>query len=325
MVGSSSSRPSAPAAARSGESQPPAANRNPSRRAPAKTPTRRFLPMERRLIYTNVRNTFSLELLDPATGLKRTLRQSRTVISGPRFSPAGDRVAFFHKVATDIHVFTIGADGNDLRQITSGQGERNIMPRWSTPGDSLLFTQVRPTDSLRRVSLRGEDSTEMLPWGWDAYVELDPREQAIVFVRGRQVLVRQLQGGREMALDRPLNFPRWSPDGQTIFATETVRAGSLNTWNVVRCAAATGSSTTLTSGHNVVPSRDGQRIYFMRPGTAGLRNLLSADINGHDERDLGAIGPFRLPDVNFDVSPNHTVVWPAFHAGKPEIWVATLR
>ena len=72
--------------------------------------------------------------------------QSRTVISGPRFSPAGDRVAFFHQVATGMHVFTLGIDGNDLRQVTSRQGERNIMPRWSTRGDSLLFTQVRPRD-----------------------------------------------------------------------------------------------------------------------------------------------------------------------------------
>ena len=165
----------------------------------------------------------------------------------------------------------------------------------------------------------------MLPWAWDTHVELDPREQAIVFARGRQVLVRQLQGGREMPLNRPLNIPRWSSDGQMIFATETVRAGSLNTWNVVRCAVATGSCSTLTSGHSVVPSRDGQRIYFMRPGTAGMRGLLSADVNGHNERDHGAIGPFRLTDVNFDVSPNHIVVWPAYHAGKPEIWMATLR
>jgi hypothetical protein len=188
-----------------------------------------------------------------------------------------------------------------------------------------LFTQARPKDSLRRVSSHGGDSSEVLPWAWDTRVELDPREEAIVFARGRQVVIRQLQSGREMTMDRPLHDARWSPDGQVIYATETVRDGSFDTWNVVRCTVATSSCSTLTSGHTVVPSRDGRRIYFLRPGTAGMRGLWSAASNGRDERKLGDIGPFRLPDVSFDVSPNHQIVWPAFHAGAPEIWMATLR
>jgi Tol biopolymer transport system component/DNA-binding winged helix-turn-helix (wHTH) protein len=279
----------------------------------------------RRLIYTNVRNSFSLELLNPVTGSKRTLTESRTLIGGPRFSPDGDRVAFFEHTSAGVHVFTIGVDGNDLRQVTSRQGERNIIPRWSARGDSLLFSQVRPKSSLRKVSSRGGDSTEVLPWTWDTRVELDPREQAIAFVRSRQVVIRQLRSGREAALDRSLHDARWSPDGQTIFATETVRTGSFDSWNVVRCAVATSSCSTLTTGHSAVPSPDGQRIYFMRPGIAGMRSLWSADLDGRDERGLGDIGPFLLHIVSFDVSPDQSIVWPAFHAGKPEIWMATFR
>ena len=63
----------------------------------------------------------------------------------------------------------------------------------------------------------------------------------------------------------------------------------------------------------------------MRPATGGMRSLWSTDVNGRDERVLGEIGPFRLPDVMFDVSRDGVIVWPAFHAGKPEIWTATLR
>jgi hypothetical protein len=134
-----------------------------------------------------------------------------------------------------------------------------------------------------------------------------------------------MQSAREITLDRSLNFPRWSPDGQTIFATETVRDESFNTWNVVRCHVASRSCSTLTNGHSVVPSPDGRRIYFMRPGAEGMRGLWSAYVNGRDERSLGEIGPFRLPDVMIDVSRDDLIVWPAFHAGKPEIWTATLR
>jgi hypothetical protein len=56
-----------------------------------------------------------------------------------------------------------------------------------------------------------------------------------------------------------------------------------------------------------------------------MRSLWSADVDGRDERALGEIGPFPLPDVMFDVSRDGVVVWPAFHAGKPEIWTAILR
>jgi Tol biopolymer transport system component/DNA-binding winged helix-turn-helix (wHTH) protein len=279
----------------------------------------------RRLIYTNLRNTFSLELLDPRSGRRQTLVQSRTLVSGPRFSPDGERVTFFQKTPAGVHVFTIARNGKDLRQVTSREGERNIVPRWSGEGASLLFAQVRPTDSFRKVAASGGESLEILPWAWDTKVELDPHERALVFVRDRHVIIRHMHNGREITLDRSVDFPRWSPDGQTIFGTETVGHESFNTWNVVRCEVASRSCSTLTSGHSVVPSPDGQRIYFMRPAPRGMRSVWSADVDGRDERALGEIGPFRLPDIMLDVSRDGVIVWPAFHAGKPEIWTATLH
>ena len=73
----------------------------------------------RRLIYTNVRNSFSLELLNATTGRKASLATRRTTISGPRFSPQGDRITFFHEIDAGTHLFTLGVDGHDLRQITA--------------------------------------------------------------------------------------------------------------------------------------------------------------------------------------------------------------
>jgi len=193
------------------------------------------------------------------------------------------------------------------------------------PVHVFLFGQVRPKDSFRKVAASGGESLEILPWAWDTNVELDPHERALVFMRDRHVVIRHMHNGQEITLDRSLDFPRWSRDGQTVFGTETVGHESFNTWNVVRCQVANRSCSTLTSGHSVVPSPDGQRIYFMRPARAGMRGLWSADVNGGDERALGEIGPFRLPDVMFDVSRDGVVVWPAFHAGNPEIWTAALR
>ena len=48
----------------------------------------------RKLIYTTTRNLFALTVLDPVTQQKRELREVRTEMAGPVFSPAGDRIAF---------------------------------------------------------------------------------------------------------------------------------------------------------------------------------------------------------------------------------------
>ena len=299
----------------------------------------------RRLIYTNVRNSFSLELLNASTGRKTSLATRRTTIAGPRFSPHGDRIAFFHETDAGTHLWTFDVNGHDLRQITAGREERNILPRWSAKGDALFFRQILPKDSFRRVSVLGGGSTEAGPWPWNSWVELDPSERAVVYNRpdaatpkvevpsapgGLPVadsgvtIVRQLEGGLETNLGRALIKPRWSPDGKTIFGTEEVRLADRNTWNVVSCDSTSGTCHPVTRGGNVVPSPDGRSLYFTRPAKQGMRQLCTTDVDGRNERCLGEIGPFRIPDLGFDVSREHLIVWPAFHQGAPEIWTARI-
>jgi Tol biopolymer transport system component len=294
----------------------------------------------RRLIYTNVRNSFSLELLNASAGRRTSLATRRTTIAGPRFSPSGDRITFFHETDAGTHLWTFDVDGNDLRQITSGKGERNILPRWSAKGDALFFRQILPKDSFRRVSVLGGGSTEAGPWPWNSWVELDASERAVVYNQpdaatpkvevpaapgGLPVadsgvtIVRQLESGLETTLGRALIKPRWSPDGKTIFGTEQVRLADRNSSNVVSCDSTSGTCHTVTRGGNAVPSPDGRSLYFTRPAKEGMRQLCATDVDGRNERCLGEIGPFRLPDIGFDVSREHLIVWPAFHQGRPEI------
>jgi hypothetical protein len=56
-----------------------------------------------------------------------------------------------------------------------------------------------------------------------------------------------------------------------------------------------------------------------------MRQLWITTVDGRNERYLGEIGPFRLPDIGFDVSRERLIVWPAFHQGTPEIWIAKIK
>ena len=59
----------------------------------------------RRMIYTNVRNTFRLEVLDTATGRRAVVAEHRMLISAPRFSPEGDQIAFFQETDEGSHCY----------------------------------------------------------------------------------------------------------------------------------------------------------------------------------------------------------------------------
>jgi Tol biopolymer transport system component len=72
-----------------------------------------------------------LRVIDATTGDDRELLARRSALWLPEFSPVGDRLAFFHQVGLDIHLFTIASDGSGLRQVTHGAGEWNIHPTWS--------------------------------------------------------------------------------------------------------------------------------------------------------------------------------------------------
>jgi WD40-like Beta Propeller Repeat len=171
----------------------------------------------------------------------------------------------------------------------------------------------------------GGDSTEVGQWPWDAWVELDPQERAIVYQRANATLVRWLASGLETKLARTIGRPRWSPDGQTIFGTEVVRLSDRIAWNVVACQTISDTCRIVTHGYAPAPSPDGRALYFMRPRKLGMQELWVTDIQGGNERYLGEIGPFHLPDLFIDVSRRHLVTWASFHEGKPETWIAEIR
>lgn len=98
----------------------------------------------------------------------------------PAWSPDGSMLLFSAGTPGNLHLFTVRADGTDLRQLTAG-GESDTEGAWSPDGRSVAF--VRGTSPARTV-----------------------------------LVTRVISTGIERAFDFPWRnrSPSWSPDGERI-------------------------------------------------------------------------------------------------------------
>lgn len=90
----------------------------------------------------------------------------------PRWSPDGNRLAFSSNRTGRYQIFTVGADGSDLKQVTRGSGDKT-WPAWSPDGERILFTDVREGRSgLSLVTLGTGEILPYQPFGVDAGIQL---------------------------------------------------------------------------------------------------------------------------------------------------------
>jgi Tol biopolymer transport system component len=285
----------------------------------------------RKLIYSNARNAFAIMLLDYATGRQRQILERRSHTNGAVFSPDGSRIAFFATTDRLEQIFTIEVGGGDLRQITSGAGTANIMPRWSADGSFLYFYRQLPAPSFRRVAAAGgSDSTVIDGWRWEVQgaTAVDPTDRVAAYSlwkggRVEATRLRDLQTGAERSLAQPLDDVRWSRDGSALLGADP--AG-----NVVVCRADGGDCETLGKGTGAGWSGDGRRIFLRRSGQPlDDPNLRSDEVwsmarDGSAARRIAALEPQQAIGTLFDVSPRDEIVWVQFRRGREELWLADL-
>ena len=82
-----------------------------------------------------------------------------------------------------VHLHVVSIDGRDVRQVTDGEGEHNIVPQWSGDGASLYFYRIRPSKSFRKISVEGGTSTEVASWSFhrERGARIDPSGRAVVY------------------------------------------------------------------------------------------------------------------------------------------------
>ncbi len=286
----------------------------------------------KRLLYSNARNSHAVILLDPGSGSERVVVERRSHLNGPKFSPDGNRIAFFTTTDQLEQIFTVGVDGQDLRQITRGEKEANVMPRWSADGSFLYFYQQVPTPSFRKVAAAGGPSSTVIDgWRWELQngSSVDPLGRLVAYSlyerdQIRSARVRDLATGRERDLGRALDDPQWSRDGRLV-------AGADPDGNVAVCPADGGDCEILGKGIAPCWSGDGRRIYFQRPGRPlddpNLRSVEAWVMNrdGSHPRRIGVLEPQLTLSMPFDVSVRGQIVWPQFRRGKRELWLAELE
>jgi Tol biopolymer transport system component len=290
-------------------------------------------PDGRTLLFANVKRTWAVVVHDVKSGGRRTLLEKRTPLVFPTYSPDGRRIALMGRNSRgETHLFVMNADGSNLTAVTDGAGELNIMPRWSSDGETLYFYQVRPRQTFRSISVSGGASREIARWSWrrEFQAAVDPRGRIAVYSvvdeGGLQhSRARDLVTGQETTLPFALYEQRFSRDGRWI-------AGESREGEVVLCAISSGRCRPLTSkdGNGLTGlawSADGTHLYFLRPTSARVfGELTSVSVEGDVAKTHGPVGPFEQRfQMSMDASPRDEIVFALCREGPHELWMAKLR
>ena len=284
-----------------------------------------------RVVFTNVKRSWSLVIHDTLSGNRRTVFETRTSLGSPRFSWDGRLLAFHGKnEAGDTHVFVADTEGANIRSLTAGRRELNIMPQWGYKDRALLYYQVSPRQTLRRIAVTGGPFEDIADWRWDREHEAstDPSSERIVYSileqgRLRETRVRGLDDPHETTLAMAMFEPQFSRDGRRIAGESRDQAVAVCEIRG-ECRAVTPKiERGLTS---IGWSADGARIFYLqRTDRPGWGELKSIGVDGSTPRTHGTFGPLRPYEMYIGVSPRDEIAFAPYREGPHELWMAQLR
>jgi Tol biopolymer transport system component len=177
------------------------------------------------------------------------------------WSPDGKLIAFSRETdaANYYDIYTMNADGSDVKQITDGPG-RDMFPTWSPDGKQIAF---------ERRMWEWKNNT----WNWHSCA----------------IYVMNSDGSdvKELTENDPPSFygdPHWSPDGRKIVFVSYGGVGPIAYQVWAMNADGSGQKMLYISGYNPVWSPDGENIAFV--SWDGQYDIYVMDENGFDIKKL---------------------------------------
>jgi dipeptidyl aminopeptidase/acylaminoacyl peptidase len=173
-------------------------------------------------------NRYDSELVavDLATRTHRSLTFDRRGLSSPRFSPAGDRLAFLAAGASSpsaSQVYVMSVSGGEARRVTSApEGVRRFA--WRPDGATIAFIAEDPAP-VRSGAARFDDAFEV---GNDGYLTTHaaaPSHLWLVSADGGEPR-RLTSGPWSLATGLGASELSWSPDGREVAFCRTATASS---------------------------------------------------------------------------------------------------
>ena len=284
-----------------------------------------------KLIYTNTRKTYTLMLTDAKSGESREVKDSRLEMVFPDFSPDGKRIAFFgFNEKGEIHIFTIGTDGKDLKQMTDGKGEMNLHPQWSDDGQTIYFYQIKPTVSFRKISVSGgSESVELVKdweWGTQNHAQVSPDGRRIIYTkldRGKPVatMIRNIETGNETAFTLTLRQMRWSSDGKFIAGAD-LSGGGWGKSEVAICPTDGNPCRKIAKGYRPFWSADDSQIFYHSEGTSEGESVWLISADGGEGKKITDLQPMESIGHFYAVSATGEIAWVKFEQSKSELWMA---
>lgn len=147
------------------------------------------------------------------------------VPAGLVWSPTGEMLAFHTNLKDNIDVYSVNADGKNLRRLTEHEAE-DSSPTWHPSGQKLAFATNRDGNfEIYTMTAQGNVGGNLTA---DAAPDIDPswspdgRKIAFSTKRGRTIADIYVMDSKGENLQNITNHkgqdiqPRWSPDGETL-------------------------------------------------------------------------------------------------------------
>ncbi len=207
----------------------------------------------------------------------------------PMWSPDGSLIAFYAFVGDAFAIWTVEADGSELRRIPLPEGADARYPAFSFDGEKLLYAsdesggyalwmndlasgERRQLTDAQETGYSAPETPYFSGNGNAVYPTLSPDAQTLAYVIDgpidRLVLrdVNSQQQARDLMSSQLLGAPLWSPDGAALYIVGIEQGQT----HLSRVSTRTGDVQRLVSGGDIFPFRpslspDG-RLYYTADG-----------------------------------------------------------